>query len=111
MDPEDLYATIRATGIDHGPIFQNIQTVNQRENQSVASVKVADTAATMPCGHEDPHVIHPTTIDSIFQASYSAYLATPESGSKLTLLPGWWLSEEKERQWSPSLSVGIDSDG
>lgn len=84
MDPEDLYAAIRATGIDHGPIFQNIETVNQRKNQSLASVKIADTAATMPCGHEDPHVIHPTTIDSIFQASYSAYLATPESGSKLS---------------------------
>jgi len=32
MDPEDLYAAIRATGIDHGPIFQNIQTVNHRKN-------------------------------------------------------------------------------
>lgn len=84
MDPKDLYAAIRATGIDHGPIFQNIQTVNQRKNQSLAAFKVADTAATMPCGHEDDHVIHPTTIDSIFQASYSAYLATPESGSKLS---------------------------
>lgn len=84
MDPEDLYAAIRATGIDHRPIFQNIQTVNQRKNQSLASVKIADTAASMPCGHEDPHVIHPTTIDAIFPASYSAYLSTPESGSKLS---------------------------
>lgn len=38
----------------------------------------------MPCGHEDAHVIRPATIDSILQASYSAYLATPESGFKLS---------------------------
>ncbi|THZ19734.1 hypothetical protein D6C89_07606 [Aureobasidium pullulans] len=38
----------------------------------------------MPKQHEHAYTIYPTTLDTLFQASYSAYMATPESRFKLS---------------------------
>jgi acyl transferase domain-containing protein/2-polyprenyl-3-methyl-5-hydroxy-6-metoxy-1,4-benzoquinol methylase len=81
VEPRDIYAGMRSGGICHGPIFQNLHTIRAREKESVSSFVVADTAATMPSQYQQPHVIHPTTLDSIFQA---AYTALPGAGSQAT---------------------------
>ncbi|KAL1841095.1 hypothetical protein VTJ49DRAFT_7426 [Mycothermus thermophilus] len=70
--PQDLYASLRAGGISHGPLFQNLHSIRTRSKQSVAVFTVADSASSMPHRHQHPHVVHPTTLDSVFQAAYSA---------------------------------------
>ncbi|KAL2258524.1 hypothetical protein VTK26DRAFT_8144 [Humicola hyalothermophila] len=44
----------------------------QVRKQSITSFAVADSQATMPKRHQHQHVIHPTTLDSVFQAAYTA---------------------------------------
>ena len=80
ISPRDIYSTLRAGGIYHGPIFQNFKSIRARTRQSVTSFIVADTESTMPKNHQHPHVVHPTTLDSVFQA---AYTALPGAGSVL----------------------------
>ncbi|KAK3904486.1 hypothetical protein C8A05DRAFT_13641 [Staphylotrichum tortipilum] len=80
ISPRDLYATLRSGGISHGPIFQNFKSIRTRTRQSVTSFVVADSESTMPKNHQHPHVVHPTTLDSVFQA---AYTAVPGAGSVL----------------------------
>ena len=80
IHPRDIYGSMRSVGIYHGPIFQNIKTVKAVHKQSVTTFSVADTALTMPSGYEHAHVLHPTTLDSVFQA---AYTALPGAGSKM----------------------------
>ncbi len=80
ISPRDLYATLRSGGISHGPIFQNVHSIRARTRQSVTSFIVADSESTMPKNHQHPHVVHPTTLDSVFQA---AYTAVPGAGSIL----------------------------
>lgn len=70
--PSDLYAGLRSGGICHGPIFQNIRGIRASRKRSVTSFIVADSQATMPKQRQHPHVIHPTTLDSVFQAAYTA---------------------------------------
>ncbi|KAI5241809.1 putative polyketide synthase [Aureobasidium subglaciale] len=84
VDIQDFYSTVRLTGIHHGPNFQGLQSIRTRQRKSLTTIEVADTAATMPQQHEHAHTIHPTTLDTLFQTSYSAYMATPESGFKLS---------------------------
>ena len=80
-----FYANVRLTGIHHGPNFQGLKSIHTPDRASrLTTIAVTDTAATMPQSYEHPHVIHPTTLDTLFQASYSAYIATPESGFKLS---------------------------
>lgn len=70
--PEDVYKSLQAVGINHGPLFQNIKSIRASKRQSACRFAIADTAFIMPSKHEEKHVIHPTTLDSIFQAVYSA---------------------------------------
>lgn len=79
VDPKDIYATLRSAGIFHGPIFQNLKNIQARDKQSVSAFIVADTAATMPNNYQHEHIVHPTTLDTVFQA---AYTALPGAGSK-----------------------------
>jgi NADPH:quinone reductase-like Zn-dependent oxidoreductase/ubiquinone/menaquinone biosynthesis C-methylase UbiE len=77
----DIYAGMRSVGIYHGPIFQNLKSVRARHNQSTSVFEIADSASVMPHQHQHPHVLHPTTLDSVFQ---TAYTAMPESRSVMT---------------------------
>lgn len=70
--PNELYDTLRAVGVYHGPVFQNITAISSGQATSVCTFSIADTAATLPGEFEEDHVIHPTTLDSVFQAAYSA---------------------------------------
>lgn len=81
LDVRDLYASFRYAGIYHGPIFQNPKNIRAREKQSISSFIVADTASTMPSRYQHQHVLHPTTLDTVFQA---AYTALPGAGSMTT---------------------------
>lgn len=72
ISPQDIYSGLRAGGINHGPIFRNIKSIRARSKQSVVAFSVVDSAAAMPKHHQHPHVIHPTTLDSVFQAVYTA---------------------------------------
>ncbi|KAJ4286910.1 hypothetical protein N0V88_007855 [Collariella sp. IMI 366227] len=72
ISPRDIYSSLKLGGICYGPIFQNLKSIRARSKQSVTSFVVADTEATMPKSHQHPHVVHPTTLDSVFQAAYTA---------------------------------------
>nr|WOL36632.1 highly reducing polyketide synthase [Pseudogymnoascus verrucosus] len=81
LDPRDIYGSMRSVGIYHGPIFQNLKSIRARTEQSVSVFEIADTVAVMPYQQQHKHVLDPTTLDTIFQA---AYTALPEAGSKMS---------------------------
>ncbi|KAI2885910.1 hypothetical protein CBS11852_8117 [Aspergillus niger] len=80
IDPRYMWAAMRSVGIYHGPLFQNIHQVLAKPSASRTIFAIADTAAVMPKKYQTPHVLHPTTLDSVFQA---AYTLLPESGARL----------------------------
>ncbi|KAE8852240.1 hypothetical protein HRS9122_02527 [Pyrenophora teres f. teres] len=80
VSPSDVYASMHRVGIQHGPIFQNLKAVRARAQGSLATIETIDTAALMPYKFEHPHVIHPTTLDTVFQAIYAAL---PAAGANL----------------------------
>ncbi|KAG0646234.1 Highly reducing polyketide synthase [Hyphodiscus hymeniophilus] len=86
LDPRDIYSSIRSVGIYHGPIFQQLKKIRSRSKQSVSVFEVANTVDVMPFKAQHPHVVHPITLDNVFQA---AYTALPGAGAKMTttLLP------------------------
>ncbi|KEQ98173.1 hypothetical protein AUEXF2481DRAFT_62731 [Aureobasidium subglaciale EXF-2481] len=72
MEATDLYKGLRRADIYHGPIFQNLLEIRQTQGSSLCNFRIADTASLLPAKHEEPHVLHPTTLDSILQAAYSS---------------------------------------
>lgn len=82
---QDLYESLRQMGLNHGPIFQNIVSVDKEVgsggvSSSTCEFVIANSASAMPYNFQQDHVLHPTTLDSIFQAVYTA-LPAPAAGS------------------------------
>ncbi|KAI2787746.1 Highly reducing polyketide synthase azaB [Penicillium oxalicum] len=70
LNPADTYKTLHEVGVCHGPIFQNLMSAQSAPGHSQSVFQVADSAATMPQGYQQSHVIHPITLDAVFQAVY-----------------------------------------
>ncbi|OJK01160.1 hypothetical protein ASPACDRAFT_26431 [Aspergillus aculeatus ATCC 16872] len=70
LQPAETYKTLHEVGVCHGPIFQNLVSAQSAPGYSQSVFRVADSAATMPQGYQQAHVIHPTTLDTVFQAVY-----------------------------------------
>ena len=77
IDPKDLFKNLRSLGINHGPSFQNLISIQSGQNYSLATFQISDTASLMPFNHQLEHVLHPITLDAPFQAAFSAL---PEGG-------------------------------
>nr|ALQ32969.1 putative polyketide synthase [Fusarium sp. NRRL 25184] len=77
--PDDMFASFRSVGIEHGPVFQNLKTIFQSrtETQSKTTLVIADIPETLSNDVRKNGIMHPTTLDSIVQA---AYTALPKAG-------------------------------
>ncbi|KAI1211797.1 ketoacyl-synt-domain-containing protein [Annulohypoxylon truncatum] len=69
--PRQLYETLDVIGMNYGPLFQNISSLRKRGNTCVSIVRVPDTKSVMPANFEYPHIVHPATLDSIFQTAFA----------------------------------------
>lgn len=80
IEPDTMFAGLRSVGINHGPVFRNIKSIIQsgKKQRSVTTFVVADTS--VPNDVLRHHVLHPTTLDSVIQSSYTAL---PGAGSRL----------------------------
>ncbi|OJI88527.1 hypothetical protein ASPTUDRAFT_135063 [Aspergillus tubingensis CBS 134.48] len=69
---EAVYGWLSETGgVTMGPTFRTMQRVFFHPTQSrlFASVIVTDTKSTMPHEQESPYFLHPSSLDSLFQAA------------------------------------------
>lgn len=67
IDIESLFASLRERGIYHGPQFQNLIDSRAAGDRAITNFEIADIAC-----REHDYVLHPTTLDSILQASFSS---------------------------------------
>jgi acyl transferase domain-containing protein/NADPH:quinone reductase-like Zn-dependent oxidoreductase/SAM-dependent methyltransferase len=103
IDPGDLFAHLRTMGIHHGPKFQNLKTIVQsgskKEMRSVVTLNVADTS--LPDDLPPNYLIHPTTLDAVITAAYSAlpgvstYDCTPKIPRNIDSI---WMSSKISRE-------------
>lgn len=87
LAPTDVYNALHHIEVKHGPSFRNLTQVKARNSQAVATFTVADTAATQPYKHQHAHVIHPTTLDVLFQFGYGNYIALPGANLDASFVP------------------------
>ena len=70
--PRQLYETLESIGMKYGPTFQNISWIQKHDNFSCFIVRIPDTSGRMPAKYEYPHLIHPATLDAMFQTMFVA---------------------------------------
>ncbi|KAL9078526.1 MAG: hypothetical protein Q9157_002549 [Trypethelium eluteriae] len=72
IKPEDFYATWDARGLNYGPLFRPITNIHNTPGVGCCSLEIPDTKSVMPHEYEYDHLLHPTTLDAVFQTFFSA---------------------------------------
>jgi acyl transferase domain-containing protein/NADPH:quinone reductase-like Zn-dependent oxidoreductase len=65
IDVASLFTKLHEMGIQHGPVFQNLIESKATEGKGITKFKISDVASA---SHD--YVLHPTTLDSIFQSTF-----------------------------------------
>jgi acyl transferase domain-containing protein/NADPH:quinone reductase-like Zn-dependent oxidoreductase/NADP-dependent 3-hydroxy acid dehydrogenase YdfG/acyl carrier protein len=86
----ELYSHLSQIGMQYGPTFANIHDVRSTPGHCISRVEIPDTKAVLPMQYEQVSVVHPCTLDSIFQ----------------TYLPA--LAEQMDRLDNPVIPVSIE---
>lgn len=71
INPRQLYERLDGIGMNYGPLFQNIVSLSKCQNACTSIVRIPDTKSKMPAQFEFDHLIHPATLDAMFQTVFS----------------------------------------
>ncbi|CAG8893432.1 unnamed protein product [Penicillium egyptiacum] len=73
IDVRDFYEKLQSSGLEYGPCFANMTTARVTEDGACfAEVTVPDTLSVMPASFQHELLVHPCTLDSIFQTIFAA---------------------------------------
>ncbi|KAM0421170.1 hypothetical protein ACHAPT_011062 [Fusarium lateritium] len=107
---EDLYKNFADNGNVYGPTFQGIQSAQIGPHSGVAEITIPDVASMMPRKHQQPHVIHPAPLDSVFQLGIPLYRRSigngpvmPTTIDEMTI--NCSLSSDPGTKWVASTSI------
>ena len=95
--PGDLFTNLRALGIAHGPMFQNMKSIVQSRSEMRSLVTMAVADISVPNDLPRDHVLNPVTLDSIITAPYSAVkgAAAHEPAAKVPRsVKSFWVSSK-----------------
>ena len=78
---KDIYSQLRSSGNTYGPRFAIIRELNIGKYQAVGHIHVPDVQSIMPSRYQQPHVIHPTTLDAIMHTALPVFAQHHNRGS------------------------------
>ncbi|KAJ6189933.1 hypothetical protein N7519_004841 [Penicillium mononematosum] len=71
----EFYSRLSQIGMRYGPTFANIHDMRSAPGHCISRVEIPDTRVVLPMQYEQACVIHPCTLDSIFQTYLPALAA------------------------------------
>ncbi|KAJ4414976.1 Type I Iterative PKS [Gnomoniopsis sp. IMI 355080] len=83
LSAEDIYRELAADGNQYGTTFKGIKRLKlgTGAKNSVAWIEIPDTAAIMPKQHQEPHLVHPTTLDVMIHSAIPCVVRNIGKGS------------------------------
>lgn len=72
LTPKQLYKELKSLGIEYSGPFKGLEHIRASESASTCRMRVPNVQAIMPSNHQQPHCVHPATLDLCFQAVFSA---------------------------------------
>ncbi|KAF4450830.1 putative polyketide synthase [Fusarium austroafricanum] len=69
--PRQLYELLDIVGMNYGSSFQNITQIFKGSRACITKIRIPDTRSKMPAKFEYDHLIHPATLDSMFQTPFA----------------------------------------
>lgn len=73
LDTRQMYQHMQNCGLDYGPTFQRLEMIScNGDGEATAKIKPFQWSSNRDANHPQPHVIHPTTLDGVFQLTFVA---------------------------------------
>ena len=73
LKTKNMYNKLRSNGNIYGPRFAAISELSISNDQAAGRIRIPDVQSMMPSNYQQPHVIHPTTLDAIMHAALPVY--------------------------------------
>ncbi|KAK1593857.1 beta-ketoacyl synthase domain-containing protein [Colletotrichum navitas] len=77
---DDLYKNFADNGNVYGPTFACIQSGKLGPRGAIAEITVPDVKSMMPRKYQQEHIIHPSSLDNVFQLGIPLYRRTIGNG-------------------------------
>ena len=74
LEPSILYDHLRSTSNGYDGVFKGLTKISTKPLASLCASRIPDIQHTMPRGFDQPHCLHPVTLDLSFQAVFPALL-------------------------------------
>lgn len=71
ISARSLYERLDGIGMNYGPLFRNVVSLARGQNSCTSIVRIPDTKSQMPAQFEYDHLIHPATLDAMFQTVFA----------------------------------------
>ena len=75
LEPSKLYDHLSSISNNYTGMFQGLTSIFTKPLESLCTLNIPDVQQTMPGGFDQPHCLHPVTLDLCFQAVGPALLA------------------------------------
>jgi acyl transferase domain-containing protein/NADPH:quinone reductase-like Zn-dependent oxidoreductase/ubiquinone/menaquinone biosynthesis C-methylase UbiE len=83
--PRKLYRELRNVGLEYTGLFASQKHMRASQSTSVCCVQIPDAQSTMPAKHQQPHCIHPSTLDLCIQSVFPAMKTAGLLGSSVVV--------------------------
>ena len=81
LSDKEVYSRLQANGNLYGPCFACIKELQIAHSQAKGYLTIPDIRSKMPAGYQQPHIIHPTTLDALLHTALPLYEHQCGSGS------------------------------
>jgi emericellamide synthase (highly reducing iterative type I polyketide synthase) len=85
IDPRKLYQELRTVGLEYTGLFASQKQIRTSQSGSVCCVQIPDSKSTMPSKHQQPHCIHPSTLDLCIQSVFPVMKTAGLLGSSVVV--------------------------
>ncbi|KAK6227566.1 PKSN polyketide synthase for alternapyrone biosynthesis protein [Colletotrichum tabaci] len=94
VDTKAFYAHLASIGLEYGPTFQGLNAIRcttdmepHGHGKAFGECIVPDSRSTMPESYEHDYLIHPATLDSLFQLVFAALQSDSHGEMTLASIP------------------------
>lgn len=70
IDPNELYGNLKSIGMNFTAPFTNLSSIKSGQIRSISRITIPETKLSMPGEYQQPHIIHPATLDACFQTGF-----------------------------------------
>ena len=85
VNVDKYYSELKSIGMNYTGPFANITQINTQPLGSLCTVLTPDTKSAMPEEYQQPHVLHPSTLDMCFQTVFPGLMAETNIASSMVI--------------------------